>query len=1271
MRAYFATLILALTARGFDSEEVSYGNGYRGYHRRRMFDTGLGNGIGRGLGDEELDNGNDYMEQDVAKREYHPGWMLDTGLGSAMSREAVNTGDYGRTLQREAKSIHDDRASLGRSLQNGCFDLRSNCNGSNCVIDLDLLAPGAGTLYLCDAIKVARDETVVVTGTGKTLECIYLGFWGERLFYPFHIEALGTLTILGSITVQKCNGVFSLAYFTTLHVEGAYFYQNSGSYTFGLPISSSLIQVNSTKVNMHFENSKFYGNRGSNGGILDASASNLNGMRMYMFNCSVRSNWARSNGGVFFVQQNQLGMDVKITIENTIFRDNKAYGHGGVFYYGSNRNGLEIDVTDSVFQENRADYNGGVLYFGGELNPNLEFSGRRWNIASFANTDFKKNSAINGGVLLVEQGMNRVHMNGCTIQENEALNSGGVLSFQGYYYNLPNNITRYASIEFVGGEIKNNKCEYKGGVFTYYNFGRLSFRNVHMESNSANEGGVGFVSSNPTARATIYIDSCTVMYNNADKGGVFAYGEIRPSFRNHFELDHLDHMEILDSSFRYNSAALKGGVFHADGNISIVTSGSQYLDNHAAGCGAFYIRASSLDVSGTEFTRNRATMENGGAICAMGGAVSVFHSVDARENVALQLGGFAFHRNNSRASLQASNLTSNTAGRFGGALAMESDASITATNCTFYRNSMLDTIRQGGGGAIAMLGTLNSSATQPLAINISLSTFSENQAFSGGAVFFKAPNGLQVQGLTPHATKRQVSLESKVTILRHGHRVAVFSGCKFTPGNKSLSVPFETTPVAIRFHHPGSTGLCDSLGEALTPESTMEVRSGGKLPTFCVVALDGFNAITRCAVDQPLHLDMDITGKEQGDLEMQHFVPRLITLESAIPISGTVIFAKEGKYKVRVFPFTPLNDSEEGTDFDAQRFQSEFKLEVTRCREGEMRCKHSESSIFKCTDTTTLVPQGYYLPDPADCELKSKCPLGSSRPGSRHARKCYNCPLGSVSSIDRSYCEVCRTRTLSWDPKRPACNGCPNGANCTGGAAVVPMAGYYHTSLSSYQFHKCSSEEACSYNHRQEKLMKSRLEYVNELSRRILNSSGAIQAATSSLAATEYMRHQCSSGYTGPLCGSCEAGFQRATMTTCRKCASKQENVAKLTLTLIGMIIVMVILINRAFKKRDPTSNVIKNVVSFFQQVAVVSTYKIGWPRNVHGLMTFASGLSSGDISTIGCLLHHLKAPSFLVEAVASIYIFPTLLMILVPSVMCFMRHTSPWGRERFIEMSW
>ena len=140
-------------------------------------------------------------------------------------------------------------------------------------------------------------------------------------------------------------------------------------------------------------------------------------------------------------------------------------------------------------------------------------------------------------------------------------------------------------------------------------------------------------------------------------------------------------------------------------------------------------------------------------------------------------------------------------------------------------------------------------------------------------------------------------------------------------------------------------------------------------------------------------------------------------------------------------------------------------------------------------------------------------------------------------SIQGSLCSKCPRDQYGFDPKLN-CKACEKDANCTGGAALVPLAGHWHSNPFSPVFRSCILRSACSFHGREEKLNQfyensSRLQAELEVMNAFLAGRGT---------QPEYPGYeQCADGYEGFLCGSCSRGYGHSLTRSCRKCTGRHS----------------------------------------------------------------------------------------------------------------------------------
>ena len=143
-------------------------------------------------------------------------------------------------------------------------------------------------------------------------------------------------------------------------------------------------------------------------------------------------------------------------------------------------------------------------------------------------------------------------------------------------------------------------------------------------------------------------------------------------------------------------------------------------------------------------------------------------------------------------------------------------------------------------------------------------------------------------------------------------------------------------------------------------------------------------------------------------------------------------------------------------------------------------------------------------------------------------RECYP---GEINQVN--ICQRCPHDQYGFDPFLEKCESCEKNAECSGGAALVPKNGYWHSTPFSPVFRQCIEPDACSYEGRSARLVAfyedgaGLQSYLSALDGRDGQESAAMETA-------DYQ--QCSIGYEGPLCGSCQDGYGHTYSRKCKEC---------------------------------------------------------------------------------------------------------------------------------------
>lgn len=166
------------------------------------------------------------------------------------------------------------------------------------------------------------------------------------------------------------------------------------------------------------------------------------------------------------------------------------------------------------------------------------------------------------------------------------------------------------------------------------------------------------------------------------------------------------------------------------------------------------------------------------------------------------------------------------------------------------------------------------------------------------------------------------------------------------------------------------------------------------------------------------------------------------------------------------------------------------------------------------------------------------------------------CFLGEINKTDDFFCDICLFESFTFNTSRKRCTPCPEHARCKGGASLIPVPKYWHSSPFSTIMHECFNNDACNYENRttdlEEAHFSGRFEFLNRVERE----------QDAEFTNREYP--QCSDGYEGPLCGACEEGYGRTDGKTCEKCSSRSGTAAVVFLLAIWQLLLLSVTIRSA-----------------------------------------------------------------------------------------------------------
>ena len=204
------------------------------------------------------------------------------------------------------------------------------------------------------------------------------------------------------------------------------------------------------------------------------------------------------------------------------------------------------------------------------------------------------------------------------------------------------------------------------------------------------------------------------------------------------------------------------------------------------------------------------------------------------------------------------------------------------------------------------------------------------------------------------------------------------------------------------------------------------------------------------------------------------------------------------------------------------------------------------------------------------------------------------CIPGEV--YDQGVCRKCLPSTYSLVPGPDAeCHVCPEHAVCaTGGAAIIPQAGYWHSNPYSTQIHRCPHvDEVC-----------------------LLNAT-------------------CAAGYGGNLCGVCEPGYGTSAAFSCGRCMGKGVQWALYIAAGLLAVLLVAFTVHSTWQDNHQlasqqqsvrSSDMIKVLILFLQYLVIVSSLSVPWPTALayfFRITKFVFAASNGQLGSVSvdCVL--------------------------------------------------
>jgi predicted outer membrane repeat protein len=440
-----------------------------------------------------------------------------------------------------------------------------------------------------------------------------------------------------------------------------------------------------------------------------------------------------------------------VSITNSNFIANAANAFGGGFYYGNLT--TEVYIANTIFRNNS------VVGTGAAINGNA--------YTRIINSSFYGNSAGAGGAL---QMSGSVYIIEASRFEYNQAHSGGAISCSN------------CNLTLSSSDISRNRAVLLGGAIDVYTNSSLTTSNSIYSNNfcsqpTASHGGflscskskvtildTSITGSEAGTGSHIYSLQCDLVIARSN----FLHGRAKVS--NSISSLLSSTLQVSDSLFQNNVAGLLGGAIGCEAttectivstkfiaNVAAQSAGalyflncigtirsSEFLNNTAASGAAVIFDSSIVNATKTIFMYNVAR-DNGGAVQALFNSLASFHHCNFTANSAA-LGG-ALYALTSKAYIQNSYLTRNSASEQGGAFCFDSRASLVISDTIIHgcNGAIGGVISIQGGGLLSMARVTASqniayaaggviSTFSSVKIAVTNSSFTGNYAVTGGVV---------------------------------------------------------------------------------------------------------------------------------------------------------------------------------------------------------------------------------------------------------------------------------------------------------------------------------------------------------------------------------------------------------------------------------------------------------------------------------------------------------------------------------------------------------
>uniref|UniRef100_A0A383VDP1 Right handed beta helix domain-containing protein n=1 Tax=Tetradesmus obliquus TaxID=3088 RepID=A0A383VDP1_TETOB len=709
------------------------------------------------------------------------------------------------------------------------------------------------------------------------------------------------------------------------------------------------------------------------------------------------------------------GQQAVLSIKGSNFRRiNSTYG--SVLYLAGNSNAT---ITNTIMQDLSATSDGGAAYIRDNsslsvINSTIQGSQAQYAAGLLCHDDSTlvvrksvlqyNRAARNGGGVSADRKC-KVVLDGVSLLNNEAVYGGAVVAWGN------------ASVTVAGGcLIANNSASEAAWLFLSDN-SSTTLLQVALVNNTAQENGAG-VQAIRSAQLTVHNSSFQANNAGSMGGAISLEGSSRALIRGTtiasnnakygggMRCSENSTAELHAVSFLNNSASTSGAGLLLTNTKQVVVHNCSFTSNQAGtwGGAVTLVGSGRALIKGTNFTSIRAVL--GAALVAGGSSKLELDSAFLQRNNASEHGGAAVVYESAQVLVHNCTL-SNSSSRVGGAVAARSDAYVAIHDSRIVFNRASSPVGSGGGLAFSDKSNL----TQLLLSNNSAGATGGGLALLGDAkvtatgVMFEGNSAKYGGGFSLFGAA-EMRL-SKCTV-RH-NKATDSGGGALLEGSSVLHVD------------PTNTAINDNVA----------AEFGG-----------GVNAISReFDVNDLLAVTSNNTAQHDADVSVN---VTSLTLSGDTSKNGFV--SRPG-----IEGILPLKLNVSG------HFGLPCAgLAVTAALNGLYVLGLNTSDAHGMVHMLLRVQQ-----PPGQYNITFTLFEESTVPPAVLSLQVRPCVRGEVAPTADT-CQVCLPGSYSLHPSQHACQPCPPaGADCPGGAAILPLPGWWHSAADSAQIHRCPNAEAC------------------------------------------------------------------------------------------------------------------------------------------------------------------------------------------------------------------